>query len=67
MPAPRRATTTVTAAAARAARAQLEDALDGAAGGRPWRYVRSVSLWLDILIVIEDAGQRSLARRVVST
>jgi len=41
-----------TAFAARSARAEIERALDTA--GWPWR--RRLSLWIDALLVLEEAG-----------
>jgi hypothetical protein len=39
-------------ATARAARGQLEDALDEAS----WPWLRGLSLWLDALLVLEEGG-----------
>jgi len=38
---------------ARAARAELEAALDGAG----WPWARRLSLWLDALVILEELGE----------
>lgn len=44
--------------AVRAARAIVEAALDAASIGGRWPWSRRISLWIDTLLILEEAGGR---------